>query len=51
MKLTKKEKIVLEKLLNCFIDSDFYEGIKLSTIKDSTEANELLNSIYKKLTK
>lgn len=47
--LTQKEKIVLERLISCFIDSDFFNEVELPTIKDSTEANKLLYSAYKKL--
>ena len=47
--VTKKEQIVLERLLNTFIDSDYFSESLPKGIKDEKEANDAMINIVKKL--
>lgn len=50
MKLTKTEKIILEKLLDISYDSDFFDGEHLPKgCKDTSDVNKKIDSIRKKL--
>ena len=48
--LTKKERIILERVLRPLVESDYFNDLEFSgEIKDASEANALLLSAYTKI--
>ena len=51
IEITEKERIVIERLLNTFIDSDYFVDGVPKGIKNADEANEAMKSLEKKVRK